>query len=122
MRLSRFCLLSVPALALSLAAGGTAFAQSGQTPTPAPSVVAPSAAAPTPVHQHTHMTLNQRFAQANTTNDGHLTLAQAKAGLPSVARHFAAIDKDNKGYVTLDEIHAYNKEQRAMRHQTQSNG
>ena len=63
-----------------------------------------------------HTTLAQRFADANTTHDGHLTLDQARAGLPMAARHFAAIDKDNKGYVTLDDIHAYLKAQRAAKH------
>jgi hypothetical protein len=82
---------------------------------------APPASSATPAPKHTRMTLAERFAQANTTNDGHLTLAQAQAGLPSVARHFSAIDKESKGYVTLDEIHAYQKEQRAMRHQAPAN-
>jgi ABC-type nitrate/sulfonate/bicarbonate transport system substrate-binding protein len=102
------------AAALSLAAG----AAMAQTP-------APADAAPPPAHAaHTHMTLKERFAQANTTNDGKLTLDQARAGMPMVARHFAAMDKDNKGYVTLDDIHAYLKAQRAARHQTapDSNG
>jgi Ca2+-binding EF-hand superfamily protein len=67
------------------------------------------------------MTLKDRFDQANTTNDGHLTLDQAKAGLPRVAKNFAAIDKDNKGYVTLTDIHDYYKAQRAARRQTQNN-
>lgn len=66
---------------------------------------------------HPHMTAQQRFEQANTAHDGRLTLAQAKAGYKSVARHFAAIDQDKKGYVTEDDIRAYNKAQRALHRQ-----
>jgi|SRR6185437_608653 len=90
---------------------------------PAPAASAPSATAPT-AHPHRahakHMTLQQRFDQANTNHDGHLTLDQAKAGLPSVAKHFSAIDKDKKGYVTMEEIHAYNTQHRAH-HKTAHN-
>jgi opacity protein-like surface antigen len=67
--------------------------------------------------KHSHPTLTQRFEQANVTHDGHLTLDQAKAGYKSVAKHFSDIDKDNKGYVTEDDIRAYYKAQRASHHQ-----
>jgi hypothetical protein len=66
----------------------------------------------------THLTMEQRFERANVTHDGHLTLEQAKTGYKSVARHFSAIDKDKKGYVTEDDIHAYYKAQRALHHQS----
>ncbi len=69
---------------------------------------------------HAHLTMTQRFEQANVTHDGHLTLDQAKSGYKSVARHFAAIDVDKKGYITEDDIHAYNKAQRALHHQSAS--
>jgi hypothetical protein len=115
MRFSRIAVLTASALALSLAAG-VASAQTPASPAPA---AADTAA---PAH-HTRMTMNERFAAANTTNDGHLTLDQAKAGMPMVAKHFTEMDKDNKGYVTLADVHAYLKEQRAARHQTPaSNG
>jgi hypothetical protein len=65
---------------------------------------------------HTRTTMEQRFAKANDTHDGHLTEEQAKSGYHSIARHFAAIDKDNKGYVTLEDIRAYNKLQRTLHH------
>ena len=55
-----------------------------------------------------------------STHDGHLTLDQAKTGYKSVARHFAAIDQDKKGYITEDDIRAYNKTQRALHHQSAS--
>lgn len=69
---------------------------------------------------HTHLTMAQRFANANTTHDGHLTPDQAKAGYPTVARHFDAIDKDKRGYVTQDDIRGYYKTQRALHHQASS--
>jgi hypothetical protein len=69
---------------------------------------------------HTHLSMEQRFANANTTHDGHLTLDQAKTGYPTIARHFDAIDKDKKGYVTTDDIRAYYKTQRALHHQASS--
>lgn len=69
-----------------------------------------------PAHAAQRMTLHQRFEQANTTHDGHLTEEQAKLGMKSVARHFDAIDKDHKGYVTEEDIHAYYKGLRAAHH------
>jgi hypothetical protein len=63
------------------------------------------------------MKLADRFAAANTTHDGRLTLDQARAGLPMVARHFAAMDKDNKGFVTMEDIQSYMKAQRAAHRQ-----
>jgi hypothetical protein len=66
---------------------------------------------------HTHLSMQQRFDEANTSHDGHLTLEQAKAGYPAVARHFTAIDQDKKGYVTEDDIRAYYKTQRTLHHQ-----
>ncbi len=102
-----------------------AFQAQAQTPststTPAPS--GPAATAPAPAdsatttsHRHTRMSLQQRFDQANTTHDGHLTLNQAKAGMPMVAKHFDAIDKDKKGYVTTDDIHGYTAQRRSAHH------
>jgi opacity protein-like surface antigen len=67
---------------------------------------------------HSHLTMAQRFEQANVTHDGHLTLEQAKTGYKSVARHFSAIDQDKKGYVTEDDIRAYYKTQRALHRQS----
>gem|GEM_PF-4130047 len=51
-----------------------------------------------------------RFAAANTTHDGHLTLDQARNGhLKLVTRHFDRIDRQHKGYVTLKEIRTWQK-------------
>src|SRR5580698_7706306 len=49
-----------------------------------------------------------KFYAANTTHDGHLTLAQAKAGnLKMVADHFTQIDTKQRGYVTFYDIQAW---------------
>jgi Ca2+-binding EF-hand superfamily protein len=66
---------------------------------------------------HKHLTMDQRFQQANVTHDGHLTEEQAQTGYKSIARHFAAIDKDKKGYITEDDIRAYNKTQHTLHHE-----
>jgi hypothetical protein len=92
-----FALLAVPLL--SFAAQAQTTGTTGTEPT------------------HKHLTMEQRFEQANVTHDGHLTEEQAKTGYKSVARHFSAIDQDKKGYVTLDDIHAYNKQQHTLHHQ-----
>lgn len=60
--------------------------------------------------------LRERFAAANTTHDGRLTLAQAQAGgMRGVARNFDAIDADRKGYVTVADIRAFRRARRAER-------
>ncbi len=38
--------------------------------------------------------------------------------MSTVVRHFDAIDKDHKGYVTLDDLSAYAVTQRAQRSST----
>lgn len=79
----------------------------------------PSGPPPAP-RQHAFI---DRFNAANTTHDGHLTLAQAEAGnLPMVAQHFAAIDTQHKGYVTLDDLRAYRQQQRAAHAQQPRQG
>jgi hypothetical protein len=52
--------------------------------------------------------LLNKFYAANTSHDGHLTLAQAKtAGLQPVVDHFADIDTKHLGYVTFYDIEAW---------------
>ncbi|MDE1906271.1 MAG: hypothetical protein KGH75_07450 [Rhodospirillales bacterium] len=49
-----------------------------------------------------------KFYAANTSHDGHLTLAQAKAAnLKPVVDHFSQIDTDKHGYVTFYDIQAW---------------
>ncbi|MDE2362598.1 MAG: EF-hand domain-containing protein [Hyphomicrobiales bacterium] len=50
--------------------------------------------------------VQKRFAAADKDHDGSLTLAEAKAGMPRVAKNFDMIDRGKKGYVTLDDIKA----------------
>lgn len=51
--------------------------------------------------------IEERFKAADKDGDGKLTLAEAKAGMPKVAKGFDKIDKEKKGYVTVDQIKAF---------------
>jgi hypothetical protein len=93
----------LPFAAALLLAGTTIGAEAQNAPTTPPQTQMPG---------H-HMTLKQRFEAANTTHDGKLTKAQAEAGMPMVARHFAAIDVDHDNTVTLPEIRKYMRAHRA---------
>ena len=111
----RFMLAAV--LALGLAA--SARAQTPLTGTTGPQTSTPPITSPAVMSRvparAPRRTLQARFSAANATHDGHLTPAQAQAGMPTVARNFAAIDTGNKGYVTVDDIRAYNQARRAAR-------
>ncbi|HET6235946.1 MAG TPA: hypothetical protein VFE41_13445 [Acetobacteraceae bacterium] len=61
--------------------------------------------------------MDERFTKANTTHDGQLTQAQAKAGYPTVAKHFTEIDAMNEGYITEDDIRVWEKAAREKRHE-----
>jgi hypothetical protein len=62
------------------------------------------------------MNAKQRFAAANTTADGRLTLEQAQvAGWKPVAKHFQEIDTDHKGYVTLQDIKEWQRARKAAK-------
>lgn len=95
---------------------------SAGSPAPATADAPPAAASPSGAKApaaragRAHRTLAERYAAANTTHDGKLTLEQARSGhLRAVVRDFSSIDKSKKGYVTLDEIRAHQSEQRAAR-------
>ncbi len=111
------------AVAILLLLAGAAQAQAPLTGTTAPlgspnvggDQAAPAAAPSGPASKHRRRTLEQRFDEANTTHDGHLTEEQARARMPSVARDFAAIDTGHAGYVTLEQIKAHAQAKRAAR-------
>jgi hypothetical protein len=49
-----------------------------------------------------------KFYAANTTHDGHLTLAQAKAAaFAPIVDHFNDIDVSHRGYITFYDIEAW---------------
>ena len=57
-----------------------------------------------------------KFYAANTTHDGHLTLAQAKAaGMGPIAEHFTEIDTKHHGYITPYDIEAWRLDAMARR-------
>jgi hypothetical protein len=109
--------LVLPLAALVLL-GAPAYAQTAPSaPTATPATATPATATPAagkPAHQRT--TMDQRFTKANTSHDGHLTLVQAKAGYPTVARHFVDIDTTKKGYITEADIRAWEKAERDRHH------
>jgi Ca2+-binding EF-hand superfamily protein len=48
-----------------------------------------------------------KFQAADVNHDGKLTLEEAKAGMPRVAKAFDKIDVEKRGYVTLEQIQAF---------------
>jgi len=102
-----FSVLLVPVLSLSvLALPSPAFADDAPTTPAVPK-------------SHTRLKWEQRFAQADAEHDEHLTLEEAKAGYPTVARHFHSIDVDGKGYITENDIRAWRALRRAATHLSQ---
>ncbi len=116
MRRSFLTAAAIAGLPLSLGAGPYAVAQT--MPAPATSQTAPMApAAPMGGHHGGMMQgMKAKFDAANTTHDGHLTLAQAQAGnLKIVAANFQAIDLKNRGYITFNDVMAWRLEQLAQK-------
>lgn len=74
---------------------------------------------PKPAGHAPRVTWEQHFTRANPAHDGHLTLTEAKEGYPLVAEHFDDIDTDHKGYVTENDIRAWQIMRRAARRLTQ---
>lgn len=61
------------------------------------------------------------FAAANTTHDGHLTKAQAEqSDWTRVVKHFDEIDTDHKGWISVEQIHVFNRTHRGHRKATSS--
>jgi hypothetical protein len=112
----------IPALIVALVAV-PAFAQTpapaSPAPTTTPDTAAPAttpdaAAQPAKPAPKPRMTASQRFDAANTSHDGRLTMDQARAAkIAPLVKNFAAIDKDNKGYVTKADIAAWRKANRS---------
>jgi hypothetical protein len=70
-----------------------------------------------PPQQQQQLTFPDRFAAANATNDGCLTLQQARRGLPGVAKEFPQIDVERRGCVTLAEVRDFRRSQLAGQQQ-----
>jgi len=121
-------------LAASLSSGlaGAAFAQPApqgppppgyggpdQRPPPGAAGMPPSEQAPpppAPAMEGAPHGMREKFEAANVTHDGRLTEQQAEAGgLKNIVRHFQEIDRDGKGYVTIQDIHAWHKARHAAR-------
>lgn len=123
MRLLVLPMLVLPLLApVSPASAQQLSPMTGTTAGPAvapPAAVLPpasAATAPATPARRPRMTMQNRFEAANTTHDGKLTKAQAEAAhLRRVAQNFDAIDNAKHGYVTMDDIRAYNRAQRQAR-------
>jgi EF hand len=65
--------------------------------------------------KHLAAEMQKRFAAADKNGDGRLTREEAQAGMPFVYKHFDEIDKTRQGSITLAEIAAFAREQRAAR-------
>ncbi len=130
---------ATPVLAQATAPSSGGGGLAGSTPiTPAPSgpVSSPNALPSTPpgsaaatqpatpgastaARKSGRQTLDARFAAANATHDGHLTLEQAQAANWNyVAKNFTAMDKSSRGYVTVADVRGYSKARRAARKHT----
>ena len=57
----------------------------------------------------------ERFQAADTDRNGAISLPEAEANLPRIARDFAAIDANHDGLVTLEELKAAHQQARARR-------
>lgn len=55
--------------------------------------------------------IESRFKKADKDGNGKLTLDEAKAGMPRVAKNFDKIKSGSNDYVTLDEVKAAAKKE-----------
>jgi hypothetical protein len=53
-----------------------------------------------------HKRLQERFNQTDRDNDGFLTRDEAFEGMPQILRHFAIIDTNGDGLISLEELEA----------------
>ena len=110
----------MPVLAGFLLIGTAAMAQPAPDMGPGPDQQGGPPPQGQAVQRPPHMTMNQRFDAANTTNDGRLTLEQAQAAhMGNIVRNFGQIDADRKGYVTRQDIQAWHHAAKQARLQQQ---
>jgi hypothetical protein len=102
-------------LAAGLSAGALATVAAAQPAAPPPAAAEqPAAPPPAPLPPAAPHGMRAKFEAANATHDGKLTLAQIQAaGLRKWAKHFSQIDRDGKGYVTLQDLKAWHQEHKA---------
>ena len=65
------------------------------------------------MREHFHQRAQERFRQADKNGDGALSKAEAEAGMPRLAKDFAAIDANKDGKITPEELRAYGAKRHA---------
>lgn len=65
--------------------------------------------------QHLREQLQQRFTQADSNHDGHLSREEAQAGMSRVYQHYDEIDTTHSGALSLEDIARYLAQQRGKR-------
>lgn len=109
---SLMMVMAVPGLALAQDAGASPPAV--QTPDAPPPDMPPPGGEWHHGHGAMMKKMQDKFNAANTSHDGHLTLAQAQAaGLAPVVAHFGDIDTAHRGYVTFNEVQAWHMDDMA---------
>ena len=70
-------------------------------------LTAPAAAMQDQTYEEALAELQQRFAAADTNEDGRLTRDEARAAeMNRLARFFGRVDTEDRGYVTLEQLTA----------------
>jgi Ca2+-binding EF-hand superfamily protein len=59
--------------------------------------------------RHSPEEMQQRFKSADKNGDGAIDMAEAKAGMPMLAEHFADVDTNKDGKVTPEEMKAHHQ-------------
>lgn len=113
-------------IASLICAAGAAVAQPAPPPDasapPPPQAASPGAPGAYPAPRPRPLA-RDRFAAANVTHDGRLTFEQAQsAGWRPIVNHFGEIDRDHKGYVTLEDIREWFQARKAARAQAPAPG
>ena len=53
--------------------------------------------------------MHERLKAADTNGDGKISREEANASLPHIAKNFDAIDANNDGFITIDELRAFHE-------------